>query len=78
MIEYVWEAIANCDAELVAHCIFKRSHVDISYDVFLSLTVVLILANSAYPEEMPHFAAFHQGLQCLPKNKFGGFLYTKG
>ena len=23
------------------------------------------LANSEYPDEMPHYAAFHQGLHCL-------------
>ena len=43
---------------------------------FLSITVVLILANSADPDEMLHFVAFHQGLQCLPENTFGGFQYT--
>ena len=34
------------------------------YDVFLSLDVVLILANSADPNEMQHYAAFHLGLHC--------------
>ena len=41
----------------------KRSYVAfLSYDVFLSLEVVLILANSEDPDEMQHFAAFHLGL----------------
>ena len=35
-----------------------------NYDVFLSLDVVLILANSADPDEMQHYAAFHQSLHC--------------
>ena len=25
------------------------------------------MANSVYPDEMPHNAAFHQGLHCLPR-----------
>ena len=37
----------------------------LNYDVFLSLKAVLILANSADPDEKQHFAAFHLGLQCL-------------
>ena len=31
---------------------------------------VLILANSADPNEMQHYAAFHLGLHCLPKYSF--------
>ena len=27
---------------------------------------------------MPHYAAFHLGLHCLPKYPFRGFWYTKG
>ena len=34
--------------------------------VFLSLTIIFIVANSADPDEMPSFAAFHLGLHCLP------------
>ena len=41
----------------------------LNYNVFLSLKVVFILANSADPDEMQH---------CLPKYLFGGFKYTKG
>ena len=52
-------------------CIFKGTQVKVSkinYDVFLSLKVVLILiANSADPDELQHYAAFHLGLHCLPK-----------
>ena len=33
-------------------------------DVFLSLKIVSILANSAHPDEMPPYAAFHLGLHC--------------
>ena len=34
---------------------------------------VFILDNSADPDEMPHFVAFHLGLHCLPKSTFRGF-----
>ena len=39
------------------------------YIVFLSLNIVLIKADSAACDEMQHYAAFHLGLHCLPKNK---------
>ena len=50
----------------------------LNYHVFLSLKMVLILAGSADPDEMQHFAAFHLGLHCLPKYMylFRGFQYT--
>ena len=38
-----------------------------NYYVFLILRIVLILANSADPDEMQHNAAFHLGLHCLQK-----------
>ena len=44
----------------------------------IMLKVVLILANSADPDEMQHYAAFHLGLHCLPKYSFRGFQYTRG
>ena len=47
--------------------------ISLKYDVFLSLKVVLILANSADPDEMQHYAAFHLVLHCLPKYMFRGF-----
>ena len=57
---------------------FKGSQVKFSKcDVFLSVRVVLILANSADPDQMQHYAAFHLGLHCLPKYLFSGFQYTK-
>ena len=46
--------------------------------VFLSLNIDLVLANSADADEMPHPAAFHLGLHCLPKHPFRGFWSTKG
>ena len=34
--------------------------------VFLFLKIYIIIANSADPDEMPPYAAFHLGLHCLP------------
>ena len=39
--------------------------------VFLSLYMILVLANSEEPDEMPHYAAFHLGLHCLPSRHLG-------
>ena len=41
-----------------------------NYDVFLSLKIVFIIANSADPDEMPPYEAFHLGLHYLPKNMY--------
>ena len=50
----------------------KRLQVNfLNYDVFLSLKVVLILANSADPDEMQHYTAFHLGLRCLQSTHLG-------
>ena len=46
--------------------------------MFLSLKIVFILANSVYPDEMPHHAAFHLGLHCLPKSWVTGIQNEKG
>ena len=34
--------------------------------IFLSLQIYFVLANSADPDEMPSYVAFHLGLHCLP------------
>ena len=46
---------------------FKGLQVEFSYDVFLSLNIVLNLANSADPDEMQHYAAFHLGSSLFAK-----------
>ena len=46
--------------------------------VFLSLKIYFVLANSADPDEMLHYAAFHLGLHCLPNCPFRGLGSTKG
>ena len=43
---------------------------------FLSLKIVLVSANSVGPGEMPHYAAFYLGLNCLPKYPVRGFQFT--
>ena len=41
---------------------------------FVTLKVVLTLANSADPNEMQHYnAALHLGIHCLPKFPFKGY-----
>ena len=40
--------------------------------VFGPWKLASLLANSADPDEMPHYAALHQGLHCLPE--FSGVL----
>ena len=59
---------------------FKGSQVEyfLYYDVYRSLKIVLILANSAEPDEMQHDAAFHLGLHYLPNYPFTGLHDTKG
>ena len=43
----------------------------------LSLMINIVLANSANPDEVPHYAAFHLGIHCLAKYTFRGFQSTK-
>ena len=47
-------------------------------DVFLFMKIIFILANSADPDEMPPYAAFHLDLHCLPKNLFTGIQNEMG
>ena len=57
---------------------FKGSWIEFSKcDEFLSQKFVLILAHSADPDEMQHYAAFHLGFHYLPKYPFRDFQYTK-
>ena len=45
--------------------------------IFISLRILIVLANSVDPDEMPHHAEFHLGLHCLPKYAFRLHHYTK-
>ena len=44
----------------------------LNYDVYLFLIVVLILANSADPDEMQNYSAFHLDFHCK-SNRLGVF-----
>ena len=46
--------------------------------LFLSLKMDFVLANSAEPDKMQHYVAFHLGLHCLPKYPVRGFWSSKG
>ena len=58
----------------------EGSHVTISKQniAFLSLKIGFVFSNTAEPDEMPLYATFHLGLQCLPKYRFMGFRSSKG
>ena len=45
---------------------------------FLSMKIVLVLANIVDPDEMQHYVSNHLGLHCLQKYRFRSFPYTKG
>ena len=47
----------------------------LDYDITMSLKIVFTSANSAGPDEMPPWVAFHLGLHCLPKIPV--YLYPK-
>ena len=49
-----------------------------NYDVYLSLKIIFILANSEDADVLPHSAAIHLGLHCMSKYPFRGFQYNKG
>ena len=53
-------------------------HEDCFNYVFLSLKIVLILENTADPDEVQHYDAFHLDLHFLQKYPFWGFQYAKG
>ena len=39
---------------------------------FLSQKIIFALANNADPDEIPHYWAFHLGINCLSKHLFRG------
>ena len=45
---------------------------------FFIMKIDSVLANSADPDKMQHYAAFHLGLYCLAKYAVRGFPSTKG
>ena len=58
---------------------FKGSLVEFTKLQCISVSeVYLNLTEPCRPNEMPHLAAFHLGLLCLPKYPFRDLQYTKG
>ena len=51
--------------------ISKQYYISFSEDHF-------VFPNSADLDEMPHYAAFCQGIHCLPRYPFRGFWFTMG
>ena len=45
--------------------------------VIFSQNIIFALTNSVGPDEMPHYAAFHLSLHCLPKYAFRNPWYIK-
>ena len=46
--------------------------------VFISLKIYSVSANSADPDEMPHYVVFHLGLHCVQKYPLMFFPIYKG
>ena len=59
---YVWD--------IPLHALRGHRPKFLNYNVFLSIKIVFILANSEAPDEMTPYAAFYLGLYYLPKNQF--------
>ena len=72
----------HIDTYSMGHSIlcFKGPKVEILDNnyVVMALQIGLILGNSADPNEMPHYAAFHLCLHCLPKYLSTGTQNEKG
>ena len=60
----IFHKVTDNEVSMV-HCIYCGPQARISKNiVYLSLKIDFVLANSADPGEMPHYAAFHLGLHC--------------
>ena len=85
MSTYFWKAIITLYAlmDFPSALIIKHGMVNCIYQgcqrlyftnkiAYLSLRMVLLLANGVDPDEMSLYdAGFHLGLQCLPEYTFG-------
>ena len=54
----------------MVHCIERGHIVQFPIKICISLMIVFTLANSADPDEMHHYAAFHLVYNCLAKYTF--------
>ena len=59
------------------HCTYQEV-TDKNFQIKIISILELLLANSADPDEKPHFVAFHLSLHCLPKYLFTGSQCTRG
>ena len=62
--------MVNCKYQGVTGFIFKNNV------IYLSLKIDFVLANSADPNEMAHYVAFHLCLHCLLKYPFCGLNWS--
>ena len=58
---------------MVPYSHIELSQVMIKSIVFFLSEDIFCLSKQCRPDEMPHHAAFHLGLRCLPKYPFSGF-----
>ena len=58
-----WSIVYIEGSQVTGYCFQKNS-------LFLLLKINFVKLNSADPYEMPHHAAFHLDLHCLPKYPF--------
>ena len=57
----------------------EGSHAIVSKKILCSsMKIDFVLANSADPDEMPHYVAFHLGLGYLPNYPFRDFWSARG
>ena len=64
--------------EVLEHLPYILDPYHILTRIFLFLEIVFIQENSADPDEMQFYVAFHMGLHCLPKNLLMGIQNEKG
>ena len=53
-----------CSKDGIVHFLLEGQPVEIPISIYI---LSVISSNSAGPDEIPHPAAFHLGLRCLPK-----------
>ena len=59
------------DKVRMVYCIYSGVTVYNFQDMYFSLKIEFVLANSADSDKISHYVAFHPGLHCLPKYLLG-------
>ena len=70
MTQLVW----NCPFSILRH----RQSNFLYNDVYMTLKIIFIIANSSDSDETRPYAAFHLSLHCFPKYLFTDILNEKG